>query len=82
MELIPPQERTCQTCRKIYTLNLYRLDSHSCRYCEDGLIAPIILSSYISENQEIATKAVNNISESNWTENHVEEIAPDYMPDK
>ena len=41
MEVSPPEGRQCALCKNTYTLNLFRLDSNSCRYCELGLVAPI-----------------------------------------
>ncbi len=38
---IPEQEgRTCEVCGNTFVLNLFRLNSTKCRYCEDGIEVP------------------------------------------
>ncbi len=46
MELTPPQTRKCEECSNTITLNLFRLNSEKCRYCEDGLEIPKRLLSF------------------------------------
>ena len=45
MNLPPPQNRKCEICLNTMTLNLFRLNSLKCRYCQDGLSVPQRLSS-------------------------------------
>ncbi len=40
MNIPPPQSRKCEKCLNTMTLNLFRLNSSECRYCQDGLNIP------------------------------------------
>ena len=40
MKVLPPERRRCEECLNTMTLNLFRLNSPKCRYCQDGLSIP------------------------------------------
>ena len=48
MNIPSPEKRRCEKCLNTMTLNLFRLNSLECRYCEDNLAIP---KKIISENQ-------------------------------
>ena len=43
MQVPPPENRTCEECLNTIPLNLFRLNSPKCRYCQDGLVIPPML---------------------------------------
>ena len=43
MQVPPPENRTCEECLNTIPLNLFRLNSSKCRYCQDGLVIPPML---------------------------------------
>ena len=40
MKVPPPEKRKCEQCLNEMTLNLFRLNSSKCRYCQDELPVP------------------------------------------
>ncbi len=67
MNVPPPEGRLCQECRNTITLNLFRLNSQKCRYCEDDLPIPERLIQVNSVNLEVeqitSHTALDEISE-------------------
>ena len=43
MKVPPPERRRCEECLNTMTLNLFRLNSPKCRYCQDGIAIPLRL---------------------------------------
>ena len=54
MKTPPPEKRKCEICSNTMTLNLFRLNSSQCRYCQDGLSIPnrLIDDPLITDQQE------------------------------
>lgn len=41
MDIPEPEERNCVKCLNSFSLNLFGLDSDTCRYCETGMKGPV-----------------------------------------
>ena len=59
MNLPPPARRKCDECMNSMTLNLFKLNSTICRFCQDGLPVPIRLQ---TKEQEDPKKSSPDIS--------------------
>ncbi len=53
MKVPKPESRKCDECRNTMTLNLFRLNSAKCRYCQDGISVPERLIEVESTNEDI-----------------------------
>ena len=53
MEVPPPEMRTCNACKKTFSLNMFRKDGESCRYCDDGINSPF-------NEEEVKEVGINN----------------------
>ncbi len=58
MDIPKPEERICSECKNSLSLNLFRLQGNTCRYCEVGIKVP---SSLLKSNQRFTKKAENSI---------------------
>ena len=52
MKVPPPEKRKCDECTNSMTLNLFRLNSSICRYCQDGITVPHRLLEMIEEKEQ------------------------------
>ncbi len=59
MNIEPTQGRKCEICQKQISLNLFRQNGSTCRYCESGGVPP----SYVIRNNEAKTNNQVNKSE-------------------
>ncbi|WP_320667761.1 hypothetical protein [Prochlorococcus sp. MIT 1307] len=58
MKVPLPEKRRCEECQNLMSLNLYRLNSSTCRYCQDGISIPKrLLDSSILEERKISKDA-------------------------
>ena len=48
-----PEKRRCEDCHNLMTLNLFRLNCSTCRYCQDGITIPkrLLDSSKLDEKE-------------------------------
>ena len=55
MDIEAPEIRICQSCKNPITLNLFRLNSKQCRYCENGIKIPKRLLIYDNNQDSISS---------------------------
>ena len=59
MRVPPPELRRCDLCLNNITLNLFRLNSSVCRYCQDGMPLPkrLVSNPHKEMNVEVSTES-------------------------
>ncbi len=83
MQLPPPDSRHCESCLNTMTLNLFRLDSQICRYCENAEPVPKRLTNKTSairkdfNNSKQIPEEVNEETLENQDENDSAPIGRD-----
>ena len=75
MNIPPPEKRVCQKCFNSMALNLFKLNSSECRYCQDGLEIPKII---LSQNKPIvdSVSIVEDLSTTAIPDETTTNIAP------
>ena len=62
MNAPPPEKRKCESCFNIMTLNLFRLNSFQCRYCQDGISIPSRLINNSKDDESILEESKDDDS--------------------
>ena len=66
MKVPPPEKRKCEECLNTITLNLFRLNSSTCRYCQEGITIPSRLIEEQRQNEiNIPIETTNSSKETN-----------------
>ena len=61
MKVPAPEGRKCEECLNTMTLNLFRLNSSTCRYCQDGLSIPSrLIDQSTKRNDDLADQTIIN----------------------
>jgi len=61
MQMPPQSKRKCEECLNSIPLNHFRLNSSTCRYCQDGLIVPSMLKETTTDIESIVkVKPITN----------------------
>ena len=64
MQVPPPENRRCEECLNTIPLNLFRLNSSKCRYCQDGLvIPPMLIEKKMEEETNTKELRISNTSD-------------------
>ena len=60
MKVPLPEKRRCEECSNTMTLNLFRLNSSTCRYCQEGITVPSRLIEEQRQNEVNISLETNN----------------------
>ncbi len=64
MQVPQPEKRICDQCQNSMALNLFKLNSMKCRYCQDGLSVPTRLIDQTNNISKINENEIHSIQES------------------
>lgn len=60
MEIPPPESRFCSSCNRQMNLNLFKLDSDLCRFCEVGISRPNVFDPDHARSASIESQLITS----------------------